>query len=141
VDISVLIQDAATGKPLPETQVNVQAMPRGRPGTAVRQVATTAAATNKLFHAAVFELPEPGWWEVEIAIQGVQGPAQVRFALEAAESLPPWLDLWPWFSWPVLAIGLFTLHQGLVRRRTRCPGRMRWVERDDYLLDRSIVPP
>jgi hypothetical protein len=119
VDISVLVQDAATGEPVPGAQVTVRAAPQGRSGEAIDSRATTEAATNKLFYAAVFELPEPGWWEVEVAIADQRASARVRFALEAAEPLPQWLTLWPWFGWPGLAILLFCLHQVLVRRKSR----------------------
>jgi hypothetical protein len=117
VDISVLVQDAATGEPLPQTRVTIRATPRGRPEDAIRFPATTEPATNKLFQAAVFDLPEPGWWEVEVAVEGTRGPTQMKFDLEAAEPLPQWLTLWPWFTWPALAILLFAIHQRLVRRR------------------------
>ena len=119
VDISVLVQDAATGEVVSGVRVTIKVARRDAPGVAVDQPATTAAATNKLFHAAVFDLPEPGWYSVEVSIDGDQGEAQVRFDMEAAESLPPWLALWPWVGWPVLVILVFGVHQLLVRRRSR----------------------
>jgi hypothetical protein len=81
--------------------------------------ATTEAATNKLYYAATFDLPEPGWYALEVSIAGARGEAQVHFDLEAAEPLPPWLAVWPWLAWPVLVILLFGIHQLLVRRRSR----------------------
>jgi hypothetical protein len=119
VDVSVLVQDARTGQPVPQAPVTVRVAPRGRPGEAVRHTATGEAATNKLFRAAVFEMPEPGWWEVEVAIEGGRGPARVRFEVEAAEAAPRGPALWPWLSWPALAILLFSIHQVLVRRKGR----------------------
>jgi hypothetical protein len=119
VDVSVLVQDARTGRPLPQVRVDVRAAPRGRPSEVLQQPATSEAATNKLFRAAVFELPEPGWWEVEVAVEGDHGPARVRFEVEAAEAAPRWLTLWPWLAWPALAIFLFGIHLLLVRRQGR----------------------
>jgi hypothetical protein len=119
VDVSVLVQDVDSGALVPDLLVTVSAAPRGRPGTFVSNSATAEAATNKLYRAAVFELPEPGWWEIEVAIEGGRGPVRVRFALEAADRAPAWWALAPWVSWPVLAVGLFSLHQVLVRRKTR----------------------
>ena len=118
VDVSVLVQDAATGEPVPQVDVTVAAAPEGQPLQARRYAATTGAATNKLFHAATFELPQPGKWEMEIVIEGIQRAEQVRFSLEAAEPAPRWLALWPWMSWPVLAVFLFGMHLWL-RRRSR----------------------
>jgi hypothetical protein len=90
-------------------------MPRGRPDEVIRCAATNEAATNKLFRAAVFEIPEPGWWEVEVAVEGERGPVRVQFEVEAGKAAPRWLALWPWLSWPALAILLYGIHQLLVR--------------------------
>jgi hypothetical protein len=116
VDVSVLVLDAATGEHVPEARVHVRLTARGT-GDVLEYPATAAAATNKLFHAAVFQLPEPGWWDVEVAVDGPRGPALLRFGVEAGEPPPRWLELWPWFAWPALAVALFGVHQALVRRR------------------------
>jgi hypothetical protein len=115
VDVSVLVQDARTGRPVQEAEIIVRAMPRGRPEEVLRCAATSEAATNKLFRAAVFEIPEPGWWEVAVVVEAKGGPIWVRFDVEAAEAAPRWLALWPWLSWPALAILLYGIHQLLVR--------------------------
>src|SRR5437016_191900 len=62
VDVSVLVQEAATGELAPEVQVTIKAVRRGSPGVVIHHPATTEAATNKLYHAAIFDLPEPGWY-------------------------------------------------------------------------------
>jgi hypothetical protein len=116
VDVSVLVLDAATAEHVPQARVTVRLTARGT-GEVLEHPATAAAATNKLFHAAVFELPEPGWWDVEVAVEGPRGPALLRFGLEADEPPPRWLELWPWFAWPALAVALFGLHRVLARRR------------------------
>jgi hypothetical protein len=118
VDISVLVQDASTGEPASGVQVTIQAAWRSSPGVAIQHPATTEAATNKLYYAATFDLPEPGWYALEVFIDGALGEVQVSFEVEAAEPLPPWLAMWPWVGWPVLAIILFGIHQLLVRRRS-----------------------
>jgi hypothetical protein len=115
VDVSVLVQDAA-GVCVPEARVTVRLTARGT-GAVLEYPATAAAATNKLFQAAVFQLPEPGWWDVEVAVEAPRGSALLRFGVEADKRSPRWLELWPWFAWPVLAVVLFGLHQVLVRRR------------------------
>jgi hypothetical protein len=119
VDISVLVQAVATGELVSEVQVTIKAVRSGSPDIAFRHRATTESATNKLYYAATFDLPEPGWYSVEVFIDGVLGKAQVRFELEAAEPLPSWLAMLPWVGWPVLAILLFSIHQLLVRWRSR----------------------
>jgi len=119
VDISVLILDCTTGEPVLDANVSVKVEPLGRPDEAVTHSATTEAATNKLFHAALFEIPEPGLWLVEVAIGGVKEDAKVRFTLEAAGARPRWMVLWPWVCWPAPVILLYGIHQRLVWRKTR----------------------
>jgi hypothetical protein len=122
VDVSVFVQDAATGECVPEARVTVRLTARGADAV-LEYPATTEAATNRLFHAAVFQLPEPGWWDVEVAVDGPHGPALVQFGVEADEPPPRWLELWPWFTWPALLVALFGAHQAMrlrkARRRTR----------------------
>jgi hypothetical protein len=135
VDVSVFVQDAATGEPIPEARITVRAIPRAHPGEAVCVAATAEAATNKLFQAALFELPEPGWWDVEIVIEGSRAPIRVRFEMEAAEALTRGWEWWPWIGWPALAIVLFGVHQRLVRRR-RGP-----CSRDERLHGTPAIEP
>src|SRR5262249_22638021 len=60
VDISVLVQHASTGEQVPGARVTVRLKQPGTTGSLLEYRATTEAATNKLFHAAKFDLPEPG---------------------------------------------------------------------------------
>ena len=115
VDVSVLVQDAATEECVPEAQVTV-CLKATEDGRALECPATTAAATNRLFHVAVFELPEPGRWEAEVAVEGPNGRALLRFGIEAVAPAPRWLEFWPWFTWPALVVALFSLHQVLFPR-------------------------
>ena len=117
VDISVLVQDAATGDPLTQTRVIVRMTRAGRP--ALENPATIEAATNKLFRAAQFELTEPGRWELRVEVDGVYGRAVIAGEIEAAKRMPRWRETWPWIGWPVLAIVLFCIHQMLARRAGR----------------------
>jgi hypothetical protein len=119
VDISVFVQNAATLEPVSDVQVTISATWRGSPDVVIQHPATTDAATNKLYYAATFDLPEPGSYSLEVFIAGTLGDAQVHFELEAAEPVPAWLAMWPWVGWPVLAILLFSIHQLLVRWRPR----------------------
>jgi hypothetical protein len=116
VDVSVFVQDAATGECVPQARVAVRLTARGS-GQVLEYPATAEAATNKLFHAAVFQLPEAGWWDVEVAVEGPHGPARVGLGVEAGEPPPRWRDLWPWLAWPALALALFVIHQRLAQRK------------------------
>src|SRR5262249_46123745 len=123
VDVSVLVLDGATGEHVPEARVTVRLTAR-ESGKVREYPATAQAATNQLFQAAVFRLPEPGWWDVQVAVEGPHGPAVVRFEVEADEPPPPWLEFWPWFTWPAFAVALFSLHRVLVRQQQQ-PRRVR----------------
>jgi hypothetical protein len=105
IDISVLVQDASTGDPMTPVKVIVRMTKSG--GLALEYPATSEAATNKLFRAAQFELPEPGRWALEVEVQGSHGLAVIGGELDAAEPLPRWRAMWLWISWPALAIALF----------------------------------
>ncbi len=120
VDVSLLVQDAATEEWVPKAQVRV-CLKATRTGRTLECPATTEAATNKLFHAAVFDLPESGWWDVEVAVDGPPGPAHLRFRIRADGPTPRWVELWPWFTWPALVVALFGVHRVLVRRRIALP--------------------
>jgi hypothetical protein len=119
VEISVLVQDAATGDPSSDVHVAVQVAPRQRPSEIHRYPANRDAATNKLFQAATFELPAAGSWDFEIALEGARGTAKVNFDMEAADRLPRWLSMWPWFCWPFVVVLLFAIHQAVAVNQTR----------------------
>jgi hypothetical protein len=115
VDISVLVQDALTGETVPEARVTVRMTKPGQP--ALDYPATQEAATNKLLHAAQFELPEPGRWQWQVQVEGRQGLAGLSGEWEAAAPLPRWREMWPWIGWPAVALALFAVHRALTRRR------------------------
>ena len=117
-DVSVFVQDAATGEPAVGVAITVQAAASGKPDQAVSYAATAAAATNKLFRSADFELPGSGRWQFLVTLQGEGGQGIVRFEADAADPPPSWLAMAPWVGWPALAVLLFAVHQMLVRKKT-----------------------
>lgn len=50
--------------------------------TTVTASATNANSTNKLFYEADLELPAEGAWQVQILVEGPDGPASASFPLE-----------------------------------------------------------
>lgn len=117
VDVSVLVQELASGDPLTDLDITIDLTPLDHAGPTLRARATSSTATNKLFHAAEFDLPHPGRWRV-----AVTGPVLIAescvFDLEADAPPPSWLPLAPWLGWPLLVIALFIVHQYLTRRRS-----------------------
>jgi hypothetical protein len=116
-DVSVLIQDS-TRKTVPNAIVTVELSRPDEVASPNRILATHDAATNKLFQAALIEIPTPGQWNVRIECTPAPNRAmiEVAFVMEAAPPLPRWLSVWPWFGWPLIPIALFVLHRGLVAR-------------------------
>lgn len=112
VDISVLLLDHTTGETQPKAKVIVRLIERTS-HRVLEQRASSEAATNKLYQSAPFILSEPGWWDVEVLIDGVK----LHFAIEADQTLPRWQELWYWYSWPTLAMVLFGVHQVMIRKR------------------------
>jgi len=117
VDVSVLVQDAA-GQVVREAEIAVTLTTPDRPGESIHAVATTEAATNKLLRSAMVELPEQGEWNVQVVCVTPRGNVQTGFAIEAGPPLPPWLTVWPWFTWPVVAVLLFGVHRRLAARKS-----------------------
>src|SRR5689334_6480039 len=58
LDVSVLVQDATSGKPLLDLPILVSAYPILDPQRKISAPATTDTATNKPLHAAQLKLPE-----------------------------------------------------------------------------------
>jgi hypothetical protein len=134
LDVSVLVQDVASGKPQLDLLIVVSAYPIPDLRRKVSVPATTDAATNKLFHAAELNLPEAVTWRIEVVVDGDQQKPAICFEVFVAPP-PPWLDMSLWIGWPLLAIGLFACHQWLVHRRRPFSGR------SDVLADFSIYHP
>jgi hypothetical protein len=117
VDISVLVQDAATGRPLPTAEVLVVATPADGAGTEVSCPALPGAATNKLLHSAHFELSAAGRWRLEVRVAGPHGTANAAIPVEVAEPLPRWAEMWGWIALPIVPITMFVVFQLLTHRR------------------------
>jgi hypothetical protein len=122
MDVSVLVQDVASGKPVLDLPIVVSAFPIPDPRRSISAHATTEAATNKLLHAAQLNLPEAGAWRIEVIVEGAQQEAALRFDVVVAQEPPPWLDMSLWIGWPLLAIGVFAFHQWLSPCAKQSPG-------------------
>ncbi|HTQ39003.1 MAG TPA: hypothetical protein VMJ32_08240 [Pirellulales bacterium] len=132
IDISVLVQDAATGKVRDDVPLTVRMVPsdnakRDRSTGVLEQPASTTVATNKLFQAAVFEVSQPGMWQGRVSLSTRSnatdrmelGEKPLVFDLDISPPLPAWLELAPWIGWPFAAMALFLVHQRLASRTRR----------------------
>lgn len=117
VDVSVLVQDAVSGRPLDDAAITVRLTSVRQATPPQEQPATTQAATNRLLRAALFELPAAGPWHIDVAVNGPHGPAQAHVTVEVSDALPRWTALAGWIAAPLVPILLFALHQVLVHRK------------------------
>ncbi len=117
VEITVLVQDAQSERPVLDAEVTVLVLERESDGPSTRIEATRQNATNKLMYAAPVHLPAAGPWELQVTVRQGAVIADVAFEVTAEPSRPLVLSFWPYLTLLPLAIGLFGLHRWLSRRR------------------------
>ena len=115
-DVSVLVQEAASLKLDSAAEVRVRINPRERPGEMIELLASTEAATNKLFRACLVEL-SPGWHDVSVTCANGERTAKVNFEMEVGAPPATGGKLWPWIAWPVVPVFLFAVRQRRVHKR------------------------
>lgn len=115
VDVSVLVQDARTGRVRPGLPVRVCATPVDAPAAEVEAEASHELATNKLLQAAHLELGRPGRWRLSVAVDEAVVDAEV----EVAGAAPSWWGLAPWVGAPFVVVALYAARQRLARGRGR----------------------
>src|SRR5882672_5958460 len=116
VDISVLVQDRASGQPVLDGEVFVRLKMEG--ATTLVERATREVAQNKLLYAALMNLPEAGQWELEVTIKQGEETASILGQVSAAGPTPFWLSYWRGLLLPPIVIAVFALNQRLKRRST-----------------------
>lgn len=120
IEISVLVQDAATREPASDVDVVVEMSARDRHELIYRAKALPETASNRLFRAARFDLAESGRWHVNVEVPAHAGQksARTEFDVEVGDHLPRWRAFWPWFSWPAVVVIAFCLQQTFASRRS-----------------------
>ncbi len=135
-DISVLVQDRKTNRPLlnesvrlsfrrldqkPATANEAWVPPccRMKSSSGLDEIeATHQVATNKLLYAATVILPEAGEWEVKATVKtSPHQEAAITGQLRVSPPAPPALAYWPFFFLPVVSVAGYMLHFNLRRLR------------------------
>lgn len=119
IDLSVLVQDAKTGRAITDLVIEVHGRQIGLADRKIRATASTGAATNKLFYAASFELPEPSRWHLDVFVQNLADDQPIGFDVDVTQPSPHWLQISLWIAWPLLPIGLFGIREVLRTRSGR----------------------
>ena len=117
VEISVLAQDSADGRPALDVEIVVRLRSEG--GKTVAGQATRNAARNEFLYSALMNLPEAGQWELEVTIKQDkpgESPVSVLGRIWVAQPGPLPLSYWRSLSLPWLIVALFAMNQWLKRR-------------------------
>jgi hypothetical protein len=114
VDISVLVQDRASGQPVLDGEVFVRLKREG--AITLVERATREVAQNKLLYSALINLPEAGKWELEVTIKEGKEAVSILGQVSAAAPRPFLLSYWRSLSLPPIVIAVFALNQWLRRR-------------------------
>ena len=117
VDLSLLVQNRKNRQPVLDCQAIVQLRKEG--ATSIRSAATHEAAQNKLLYAAQVNVPEPGLWELEVAIEHGDDSINVAGEITVAPANPVLLVYWRSLALPPLFISLFAVNQWLKRRSAK----------------------
>lgn len=107
VEISILVQEAKSGKPLLGQTIRVEAAPKNHPNRKVHQQAAGEITGNRLMQAALLVISQPGPWLIDVAIQD----KSVHFEMDVAEPMPAWIDWIAWIGWPFLVVAFFAWRQ------------------------------
>ncbi|QDU63875.1 hypothetical protein Pan216_47560 [Planctomycetes bacterium Pan216] len=110
VDISLLLQDGASGKAILDRELVVRVWPEGDARRGDLVAATHAAATNKLLYSALVEIPRAGDWNIAAVADTKAGTIEATTSIEIQPPLPAWTELWGWIALPLVPIALFLHH-------------------------------
>jgi hypothetical protein len=123
VDISVLAQDRADGRPALDVEVVVRLRSEG--GITIVGQATRNMAQNKLLYSTLMDLPEAGQWNLEVTIKQGESLVSVLGRIWVAQPGPLLLSYWRSLSLPWIVVILFALNQLLKRRAASRASRSR----------------
>jgi hypothetical protein len=114
-DISVLVQDQQTGGVVLDPTIELAIHPLSAKGSQLLAQARHELATNRLLQAARLDLPDPGWWVLNVSVSRGREEAVLSTTLQVAPGKNRVAVVWPLLLFPPFAIGLFAIHQVLKR--------------------------
>jgi hypothetical protein len=112
VDVSVLVQEEASGSVIADADIAVTLTAGGdAEGVTTSAPASRNQATNKLLQSALLEASTPGDWQGTIDCRVGDAMAEIPFTLQTAAAPPAWTKLAPWILWPLAAAAMFVAHR------------------------------
>lgn len=112
-DVSVLVQDRASGEPVLDAQVEIRLR---APGAEALRSYAAAPGSNRLLKAAGVELAVPGQWKFEVVVRHAGEVATVEGVVPVGPPVPRLVAVWPYLAAPPLAIVLFVLLTAIKRK-------------------------
>ncbi|HEY1435292.1 MAG TPA: hypothetical protein VGG65_07940 [Thermoanaerobaculia bacterium] len=112
-DVSVLVQDRASGRPVLDAAVEIRL---SAPGADVARRYVAAPGTNRILKAIAVDMAAPGNWAVEVVVRSGGEMARVTGLLPVGPRVSRLLSIWPYLAAPPLVIALFALQAALKRR-------------------------
>jgi len=118
VDVSVLVQEEASGSVIADADIAVTLTAAGNAdGVTTSAPANRDHTTNKLLQSTLLTAPSAGDWQGTIHCKVGNARAEIPFALQIAAAPPAWTKLAPWILWPLAAAAIFVVHRTLGRKR------------------------
>jgi hypothetical protein len=111
IDTSVLVQDQETGEVFLDATIKLAIHPISGKTPGLLTQATREQATNKLLKASRLDLPDPGWWGLQVFVSRGREEAVLTTKLQVAPATPRVATVWPFLLFPPVAIVLFAIHQ------------------------------
>jgi hypothetical protein len=113
-DLSVLVQDRATGRPLLDAEVEIRL--KG-PGAESTRTDIATSGTNRILKVIATDLPAPGNWRYEVVVRRGGETATVTGMLPVGARASRISAIWPYLATPPLVIVLFAWREAHSRRR------------------------
>ena len=113
---NVLVQDAA-GASVEEARIELSFRRVGDAGSLIQSEARPG--THPFYRSSEVLLPAATNWQVAVNVHGPKGSASLGFEIRVSPRAGPWREFWPALLAPLLAVGLFALHQSLALRHRR----------------------
>jgi hypothetical protein len=140
VDVSVLVQEEATGSVIADADIAVTLTVGGdAEGATTSAPASRTHATNKLLQSALLEASSAGDWQGTIDCRAGNTKAEIPFTLQIAAATPAWTKLAPWILWPFAAAAMFVAHRTRAVFQPSAPPGGRSPSRE--ASSRGALPP
>jgi hypothetical protein len=113
IDVSVLVQEEATGKVIADAEIVVALKSLRDTNVTLSAPASRQQATNKLLQSALLVAPSVGDWQGTIHCSACADTAEIPFTLQVDAARPAWTQVAPWILWPFAAAAIFVAHRTL----------------------------